>query len=151
MTLEDAESRYGSIIDGVWSNEAEWCSSFQVPKDIAIEWFNTATHGSTHTIYCNKDLQRPLLIALQNVRDRGLLSQLRTFDGAFNIRRVRGEPDKWSAHSYGIAIDINAQTNPLGEQGDISVELVKAFEDSGMIWGGRFHNRRDPQHFSLGW
>jgi len=149
MTLDQAIERYGPITNGIWPNETLFCSILKIPPDISQYWLNTAAGSQTTHIYCNKDLQEPLLIALQNVRDRGLLTALHTFDGCLNIREVRGEPEKISSHAYGISIDINAASNKLGETGDIPPQLVECFTSTGFNWGGRFH-RKDPMHFSLG-
>jgi hypothetical protein len=59
-------------------------------------------------------------------------------------------PGSISAHSYAIAIDINASTNEIGTDGDMSNELALCFTSSGLTWGKDFH-RKDPMHFSLGW
>lgn len=146
MNLEEAQTKYGAIQNGVWAREGEFCSLLKIPPDISENWINTATSGPTTKIYCNKDIQAALLSALQNVRDRGLLHELKTFDGGFNIRDVRSQPGKPSTHSYGLAIDINAATNQLGSQGDIPPQLVECFTNEGWIWGGNFP-RRDFMHF----
>lgn len=150
MTPEEAEQRYGLIVEDKWAQEGDWCIRFDVPVEIAQSWINSATGKPTTHIYCNRDMAQALQKALEMVQARGLIHCLRTFDGCFNIRDVRGIPGEVSSHSYAIAIDINASTNRLGSDGDISRLLVKCFIDSGFVWGGDFH-RRDPMHFSLGW
>lgn len=101
-------------------------------------------------IYCNKDLVDPLLRALRLVRSRGLEDQIKTWDGCFNIRMQRGSTTRWSIHSWGLAIDINAFENQLGHTPKLSPELVKCFTDVGFDWGGNFHGARvDGMHFQL--
>ncbi len=77
---------------------------------------------------------------------------------------------RWSEHSRGLAIDINPFLNPfitpnilwpensgkyldrsLGEPGMIAAddEVVRAFEDSGWLWGGYWESIKDYQHFSV--
>lgn len=148
MTLDEAVARYGPIVNGVWANETQWCTMFQVPPDISQMWINTVTKQPTTHLYCNKDLAKPLAEVLRNIRDRGLISELRSFDGCLEIRDVRAEPGKPSAHSYGLAIDINAATNQLGTIGDMSFGLGECFVDEGLYWGRNF-KRRDPMHFSV--
>lgn len=121
---------------------------FRVP-DWCDTWINTATGSPTRRIYCNTDVHKPLLEALEQVKERGLLHELKTFDGCFNIRRVRGS-DLVSTHAYGLAIDLNAKENPLGGHVSLSPEFVKCWTDAGWDWGGRF-KRRDGMHFSYGW
>ncbi|MDR3608536.1 MAG: M15 family metallopeptidase [Oligoflexia bacterium] len=151
MTLEQAIQKYGPIVDGVWANEAKFCSLLEIPSDIGGEWINSATGlGVTH-IYVNNDMQAPLLQALNNVKDRGLLGELHSFDGCLMIRAVRGQPGNLSCHAYGLAIDLDASDNQMGTAGTLSPEFVKCFTDEGFTWGGTFHTRTDPMHFSLAW
>ena len=70
-----------------------------------------------------------------------------------------GEPDDWSYlnrdvrggtaksnHSFGIAVDINALSNPLGSSGDMPLEVVRQWRAEGGAWGGDW-SRADPMHF----
>lgn len=115
-------------------------------------------------LYCNKDLVVPLGQAFKNIIDRGLVNELKTFDGCFNIRIIRGYEKKYedlvaagkiaeadellSLHSWAIAIDINAFENGLGVVPKLSAELVKCFTDAGFEWGGSW-KRLDGMHFQL--
>lgn len=58
-----------------------------------------------------------------------------------------------SKHSHGIAIDINAFA-PNGQganaKHNIPSRIIKAFEEAGFIWGGRWTGSyKDPMHFEL--
>lgn len=150
MRIEDAIARYGEIKAGIWLEENNWCSFLDIPEAIGKSWYNRFGGQPIKHIYCNKDFQDPLIRALENVLSRGLIDELNTFDGCYHIRSVRGEPNRISAHSYGIAIDINASVNPLGGPSKFSQEFVRCFKDAGLWWGGDFH-RMDPMHFSMGW
>lgn len=99
-------------------------------------------------IYCNADLVDPLLRALRLVKSRGLADQIKTWDGCFNIRLQRGSDTRYSIHSWGLAIDINAFENGLGQAPQMSPELVKCFTDVGFDWGGTW-KRKDGMHFQL--
>lgn len=142
----EAVKRYGAITNGVWPDAAQYCSLLPIPQDIGANWINSLTGQPVVHIYCNNDFHGPLLAALQNVKDRGLLPQLKTFDGAYEVRDVRGIPGRLSWHSYGLAIDILAEWNKLGQPPTISSELVKCFTDVGFVWGGNF-SRKDGMHF----
>lgn len=77
----------------------------------------------------------------------------------FYWRKVRGA-NRMSAHSYGIAIDINtkysnywlwanphsAETDSITYQNQIPLEIVRIFEKHGFIWGGRWYHY-DTMHF----
>lgn len=99
-------------------------------------------------IYCNKDLVTPLRDALYHLIHRGLLHELRTWDGCFNIRKKRGASTP-SLHSWGLAIDVNAGWNRFGEPPTLSRGFVECFEDAGFDWGGRWGTKPDGMHFQL--
>ena len=117
-------------------------------------------------IYCNKEMVVPLETAFLNIINRGLKDEIRTWDGCFQVRPIRGFEKEvakllkdlnieaamiWmSIHSWGVAIDINAAWNGLGKEPQMSMELVKCFEDAGFEWGGRW-KRKDGMHFQLTW
>jgi hypothetical protein len=87
---------------------------------------------------------------------------------AFNCRRVEGSTS-WSAHAYGLAIDINPLENPYLRRGQVlppagrayldrsrwrtgmihaGDAVVRAFAAVGWPWGGSWHSLKDYQHFS---
>jgi hypothetical protein len=147
----EAIGRYGLIKDGKWTDEAKWCSLLLLPDSISKGLINAATGKPTTKIYCNKDMQRPLLAALLELEAKDLLRYLKTFDGCFQIRDVRALPGKLSLHSYAIAIDLNAASNKLGTDGSLEPKVVEVFKAHGFDWGGDFQGRKDPMHFSHGW
>ena len=98
-------------------------------------------------LYCNKDIVLPLSQAFTNLIARGKASELKTFDGCFNIRNKRGL-SSMSLHSWGIAIDVNAAWNQLNMTPTLSPEFVKCFTDNGFDWGGTW-SKPDGMHFQL--
>lgn len=88
--------------------------------------------------------------------------QLRKYfeqSSSFYWRQVRGAK-RLSAHSYGIAIDINvanstywlwqskskSETDSIPYANKIPLEIVRVFEKHGFIWGGRWYHY-DTMHF----
>jgi hypothetical protein len=87
---------------------------------------------------------------------------------ALVCRPVRGD-DEWSAHAYGLAVDVNPFHNPY-RNGDLVLPelagayldrdrrrpgmihrggvVVEAFARIGWSWGGDFESVSDPMHFS---
>lgn len=74
--------------------------------------------------------------------------------GGFVWRPVAGER-RLSPHSFGIAIDLSPQRAPYWRwsrqerhplQQTYDSEIVRAFEDEGFIWGGKWHEY-DLMHF----
>lgn len=98
-------------------------------------------------IYCNKDLQIPLLLAFKSLIATGYIKELKTWDGCFNIRKKRGASSS-SLHSWGVAIDINAAWNGFGKKPTLSDGFVKCFTDNGFDWGGVW-SKPDAMHFQL--
>ena len=134
VTSQDCLKKYGPP-------ETE---KFMVLWDVPTE----LEHGAIpRKIYCNRDLIIPLSGAFTNVVRRGLVAEIRTWDGCFNIRRKRGATSS-SLHSWGIAIDINAAWNGFGKTPTMSPELVKCFTDAGFDWGGTW-KKPDGMHFQL--
>jgi hypothetical protein len=88
----------------------------------------------------------------------------------FNCRyAVAPGPPQWSAHAYGEAIDVNTVENPYVEGASVQPAagaayldrsvarpgmaiaggpLVTAFASVGWLWGGRWTDAPDYQHFS---
>jgi D-alanyl-D-alanine carboxypeptidase len=98
-------------------------------------------------IYCNKDLVQPLTEAFKNLINRGFVSELKTWDGCFNIRKMRGL-QSMSLHSWGVAVDVNAFENGLNQEPKLSPGFVQCFTDAGFDWGGTWQ-RKDGMHFQL--
>jgi len=124
----------------ITTNELKYMALWDVPSHLEIGVI-------PKKLYCNKLMIGPLMQAFSNIIDRGLIDELKTWDGCFNVRKKRGLKSM-SLHSWGIAIDINAAWNGLGKTPTMSPKLVKCFTDAGFYWGGNF-KRRDGMHFEL--
>jgi len=98
-------------------------------------------------IYCNKDIVLPLTNAFRNLIHTGCVKELKTWDGCFNIRNKRngGTP---SLHSWGVACDLNAAWNRMGQKPTLSNQFVHCFTEAGFDWGGDWRSP-DGQHFQL--
>lgn len=68
--------------------------------------------------------------------------------GGYNWRQMRGI-SRLSMHAYGCAVDFDPDRNGLGDPTPaMDSRVVKAFEDEGWTWGGRWSPRnRDGMHF----
>lgn len=100
-------------------------------------------------------------IAFYKWSDEGSMNDNNT--SAFNYRKVKGTK-VISAHSYGLAIDINPMQNPhikngtskpvnakydINEPGTIlkGSRIVNEFKKRGWQWGGTWRSSKDYQHF----
>lgn len=64
-------------------------------------------------------------------------------------RKIR-EGQNLSMHSWGAAIDINTDTNPLGsDKTTIPKRVIEIMESVGLYWGGNWKGRPDPMHFEM--
>jgi hypothetical protein len=113
---------------------------WDVPKELEIGLI-------PKRIYCNKDLIGPLSEAFKKLIQTKAVNELKTWDGCFNIRKKRGL-SSMSLHSWGIAVDMNAFENGLGQTPKLSKEFVECFTSSGFDWGGTW-KRKDGMHFQL--
>jgi hypothetical protein len=103
-------------------------------------------------------LAAPRWLALFDAwRKAKLLGKILTYNGSFVARYKRGHAggglEDLSNHSWGTAIDLNAQWNrlgqrpaPVGAMGSL-IELVPIANDLGFAWGGDFVSRPDGMHF----
>ncbi|MFZ2149935.1 MAG: M15 family metallopeptidase [Minisyncoccia bacterium] len=69
----------------------------------------------------------------------------------YNCRAVRNKPGFWSAHSFGLALDINQDANPSGKTLVTDMEASKfyqLFTSAGWGWGGSWNSLKDAMHFS---
>ena len=59
-----------------------------------------------------------------------------------------------SYHTYGVAVDINPDTNPFIAGGgtaphDMPQEYIEAFKNHGWSWGGNWNGTKDYMHFEF--
>lgn len=68
--------------------------------------------------------------------------------GGVSNRNVAGTNTP-SEHTSGHAIDINSDTNPVGSRGDLPADVGDLARKYGLGWGGAWHSKSDPMHFSI--
>jgi hypothetical protein len=100
-------------------------------------------------IYCHKKLIEVLPELFSDIRDKGLQDRIKTYGGCYNFRTKRSG-GKLSTHCWGIALDLNPETNAMGSQGDMDQRVVGIFRAYGFKWGGDWPGKgRDPMHFQF--
>lgn len=65
------------------------------------------------------------------------------FDGSYNLRSMRGNPNQMSMHSFACAIDWDAADNPFRSRTHLFKSdslLVVKFKEESWIWGGDWSN-----------
>lgn len=145
---------YGAISsDKKWAKQSQFLGAYTVPSAIANDksyaWVNAydTKKREVTKIWCHKAMHSFLDKALNNLKSRNLLGDLKEYGGCHAIRATRGT-NNWSAHSWALAIDINMTGNGLGETPKMSAEFAKCFTDAGFGWGGNY-TRKDGMHFTL--
>jgi hypothetical protein len=110
-------------------------------------------------IYCNKNIKIQLLAVLDDLVKEKLIEEIKSFDGCFNPRYIRGLEFKkiLSNHAYGIALDFNAVDNPLGKtrlqniedkKNPWSQDFINIWRKHGWTNGYEF-SRGDGMHFEV--
>lgn len=134
-----------SSIFGAAGSPAASAGRVILPAPLKLGW---AQQVEVTRVACHVKMVAPFTDAFNQIHAAGLWPKLKTFDGIYNDRTIKGSSNK-SMHAYGAAIDLNAATNQMGRKGDMPAAVVKIFEDIGFVWGGRF-SRTDPMHFAWG-
>lgn len=101
-------------------------------------------------LYVNRDIVEPLTKALSAVAVLCPDYKIKTI-GCWNVRYKRTATKQVSLHALGLAVDINAEQNPLSPAlvTDMPGEFVEAFKKEGFTWGGEFSGIKDAMHFQL--
>ena len=130
------DPRWGAEMLGVAASPFRLMLSFAPTK--------TITHFS-----CHKRLIEVFQNAFTRIQSSGMQTSITSFGGCFAFRRQRTGA-RLSTHSWGIAIDLNPESNAQGTDGRMDAELVKLFQDAGFEWGGNWHGKtKDPMHFQF--
>lgn len=136
--------RDDGTLDARW--EADQLARAALPYPLPLSWDPAK---QVRNLYCHRRLATVFPAVFAEIERRGLRSKLRTFGGCFNFRAKRSG-NKLSTHAWGIAIDLNPETNGMGREGDMAPGIVKIFESFGFTWGGRWSGRgKDPMHFQF--
>lgn len=123
------------------------------PNDSNFVRDNVATISRYHNnlrVTCHK-VAKPLFVAVCDalVYEKGehWLTVHRDEWGQFN-RDIRNHPGEKSYHAWGLAVDLNATTNPSGgHHTDMPADAAALARAFGMEWGGTWHDPYDPMHF----
>lgn len=123
------------------------CMVWNVQAD--FPWF------PVHSFLVNKDFKEDLENAFRALEAAGLHVEIKTFDGCYNDRTVRGSSST-SLHAWAAAIDLNAATNGMvvgptdaQRKGTWSDAFISTMIGAGLFYGGNFHTRADPMHWGL--
>lgn len=139
----EVKATFGDPLSSGWdSKNLAFCEVVPTLKAFPLK------KGSTSRgFYCHKLLVAVFQAVFEEIVLAGLADEIKTFDGCFNIRKIRGSSSTMSLHSWAIAIDLNYKGNELGNaKPEMDRRVVAIFEKHGFYWGGNF-KRKDGMHF----
>ncbi len=130
--------------------ETRWQGDFLarlgLPFPLRLSWQPSQTITQ---LTCHRRMAGVFSSVFDSIQDRGLQDRITTFGGCFAFPPQR-TGNKLSTHSWGIAIDLNPESNPQGSAGNMDAELIDIFRRAGFEWGGDWQGKtRDPMHFQF--
>lgn len=133
--------------------EREHLTQLALPYPMRLSW----NHGvQVKKLSCHLKVRDSLAEILAGIlRHFGsyqevVAARMDLLGGCYSYRRIAGS-HRLSTHSWGAAIDLDPEANPMGKLwepgvGMMPLEVVSLFESCGWRWGGRFQ-RADAMHF----
>jgi hypothetical protein len=98
-------------------------------------------------VTCHRKIFPMLVAALEAIEDEGEDVVGSGYAGCYVPRFISHDPTRsLSYHSWGVAIDVNAENNAFGAEPHQDMALVDAMEAQGFQWGGRW-DVPDGMHF----
>ena len=151
--LDQICSTFGDIFQYVLPNhsldprwQTEFLTRITLPFPLLLSWDKSRT---VTQMTCHKLMAGIFAHVLGSLQNADLQERITSFGGCFSFRPQRTGA-KLSAHSWGIAIDLNPETNAQGTEGNMDPGVIKIFRDAGFEWGSDWQGRvRDPMHFQF--
>jgi hypothetical protein len=151
--LDEICATFGDIFGYIGKDhalDAAWQSDFlarvALPFPMIISWDHSQ---SVSAITCHKLLAGVFGSVFTQLQSAGLQNKITSFGGCFSFRPQR-TGTKLSTHAWGIAIDLNPETNQQGTAGNMDYAVITAFREAGFKWGGDWTGKsRDPMHFQF--
>jgi hypothetical protein len=131
-------------LDPRW--EADLLARISLPFPLALSW-NHAQMVKEMT--CHKKSGEIFSDVFAKIQANGFETKIQAFGGCFSFRPQR-TGTRLSTHAWGIAIDLNPETNAQGTAGNMDSNILGIFKDAGFAWGGDWEGKvRDPMHFQF--
>jgi hypothetical protein len=151
--LDQIRATFGDIFQYILSDhtldprwQTEQLRTAPLPFPLALSWDHSRR---VEHITCHRLLQSAFESVFAALVKSGLQSKITSFSGCFSFRPQRTGTEL-STHSWGIAIDLNPETNAQGTFGNMDAGVVGIFREAGFEWGGEWQGRVcDPMHFQF--
>jgi hypothetical protein len=126
--------------------QADFLTHIMLPFSIVLSWDHTQ---SVSQMTCHKKVADAFEGVFASIKKRGLQAKIKTFGGCFSFRQQR-TGSQLSTHAWGVAMDLNPETNAQGTAGDMDAGVIEIFRAAGFEWGGDWQGKvRDPMHFQF--
>jgi D-alanyl-D-alanine carboxypeptidase len=136
--------RKDGTLDPRW--QADMLTRIDLPFAIVLSWDHTK---SVSQMTCHQKLGEIFGGLLGRIQASGLQAEVSSFGGCFSFRQQR-TGSKLSTHAWGIAIDLNPETNAQGTAGNMNTGVIEIFREAGFEWGGDWTGKtKDPMHFQF--
>jgi hypothetical protein len=131
-------------LDAAW--ESGFLTQIALPFPLTISWDHSQ---SVTVISCHRLLASSFTNVFDRIQSARLQNKITSFGGCFSFRPQR-TGTKLSTHAWGIAIDLNPETNQQGSAGNMDPAVITIFREAGFEWGGDWMGKtRDPMHFQF--
>lgn len=132
------------------ANLRGWGPGWPTNRSSDMATIRAAKSGARFTVH--RDIAPIVKYLIDEVEARGYLIDHGPGDvdddWSYANRPIRGR-NVASNHSWGLAIDINAQDFPLGSSKRLPQWIVDLFTDLHFEYGGDWSGRKDPMHFEF--
>ena len=151
--LDEICATFGDIFGYIAKDhtlEPAWQTEFLGRITLSFPLIISWDHSQRVTaITCHKLLTKTFVAVFDRIQSSGLQSKITSFGGCFSFRPQR-TGSKLSTHAWGIAIDLNPETNQQGTEGDMDPAVITIFREAGFKWGGDWQGKtRHPMHFQF--
>jgi hypothetical protein len=134
----------GGTSDPQWQRDCLASVALPFPLILFFDHSKTITHFT-----CHKLLVGIFADVLGKIVSGGLQDRVTSFGGCFAFRPQRTGANL-STHSWGIAIDLNPESNQQGTTGDMDAGVIAVFRGAGFEWDGNWTGAtRDGMHFQF--
>jgi hypothetical protein len=127
--LDEIIASFGDIYEYIARDgklEARWQVEFlaqgALPFPLKLSWDPSRT---VTQMTCHRRMTRVFTSVFGCIQQRGLNTRITSFGGCFAFRPQR-TGRKLSTHSWGIAIDLNPETNLQGAVGDMDAVVIES-------------------------
>ena len=124
---------------GEWSGRPDpsELGSIEIDPAWVERRIETVTVPILGEVTCHRKFVPQLQGAMRELEQEGLAATIHSFAGCFSARFVLSSPSaSISHHSWGIAIDVNADTNRFARPPAQDARLVALMQRWGFTWGG---------------